>query len=260
MNKHVQNIFNSIVTNFMTGEIAESVAMACFPSPQAPSSSWSFTNRTIMFLSGTGDARGYQQWKAADRYVKKGSHPIHILAPCFKKDVDEKTGKEKRVLNHFNAVSVFRYEDTGGEELGLKAFEVPMLQLKTKCKEWGIPLQTDISFYRFYNYYSANRKEHSAATPDEMKFFWGLAKAGQKHLLNGNTPGPFHEAIADLCAQAICSAVGKTTVGDFKGAFQQIDLCAKEANKSVRYSCLYVLSEAERILNLIFDRKASCPN
>ena len=253
MNKHVQNVFNAIVGKFKTGEIAESIAMACFPSPEAPSSSWSFTNRTIMFLSETGDARGYRQWKTADRFVKKGSHPVHILAPRFKKEVDKATGQEKRILKYFNAVPVFRYEDTGGDELPSKAFEIPNLPLKSKGEEWGLPIHDEISSYRFYNYYSPEREYCSVASPEEIKFFWGLAKTGQKRL-NGSgemNKGPFEEAISDLAAQALCCLVGKMTCGEFKGTFQNIDMCAREASKSIRYSCLYVLSETERILKLI---------
>ncbi len=57
--------------------------MANFPAVDVPSGKWSFTNRTLMFLSGTGDARGFRQWKKAGRYVRKGTKAIFILAPTF---------------------------------------------------------------------------------------------------------------------------------------------------------------------------------
>ena len=76
MNDKVKKVLNVIVEKFKSGEIPEAVALASFPTMDVPSSQWSFTNRTIMFLSGTGDARGFLQWKQANRWVKKGARAI----------------------------------------------------------------------------------------------------------------------------------------------------------------------------------------
>ena len=64
MNERVKSVLNTIVEKFKTGEIPEAVALASFPVPDIPSARWSFTNRTLMFLSGTADARGFH---AAER-------------------------------------------------------------------------------------------------------------------------------------------------------------------------------------------------
>ena len=101
MNEKVKQVLNVILEKFKSGDIPEAVALASYPIPDIPSSKWSFTNRTIMFLSGTGDARGFRQWKQAERWVKKGAKAIYILVPCFLKQVDEETGEEKEVLRFF---------------------------------------------------------------------------------------------------------------------------------------------------------------
>ena len=98
MNEKVKQVLNVIVEKFMSGEIPEAVALASFPIPDIPSSKWSFTNRTMMFLSGTGDARGFRQWKEVNRWVKKGTSAIYIFIPCIKKEVVEETGYQPEVL------------------------------------------------------------------------------------------------------------------------------------------------------------------
>ena len=50
-----------------------------------PCKKWSYSNQFITYLHGTGDARGYNQWKEADRNVKKGSKAFHILVPMIYK-------------------------------------------------------------------------------------------------------------------------------------------------------------------------------
>ena len=57
MNKNIQKVLKSIVSAFESGNVPEAVAVASFPIPDIPSTQWSFTNRTIQFLSGTADAR-----------------------------------------------------------------------------------------------------------------------------------------------------------------------------------------------------------
>ena len=55
MNK-VRHVLQVIVDKFESGEIPDAVAFASYPIPDIPSYEWSFTNRTLMFLGGTGDA------------------------------------------------------------------------------------------------------------------------------------------------------------------------------------------------------------
>jgi len=79
MNDKVKQVLSLIIDKFKNGEIPEAVAYAMFPIPDIPSAKWSLMNRTLMFLSGTQDGRGFKQWQKADRFVKKGSKAIYIL-------------------------------------------------------------------------------------------------------------------------------------------------------------------------------------
>ncbi len=88
-----------------------------------------------MLLNNTEDARGFNQWREAGRYVKKGSKAFYILAPMFKKIREEKVSSgeitEKEILAGFRAVAVFRFEDTEGEPIIKEEFNVNMSQWQT---------------------------------------------------------------------------------------------------------------------------------
>src|SRR5659263_112895 len=84
---------------------------------------WSFLNRLLMYCNNTKDARGFNQWKQAGRYIIKGSHAFYILAPMFKKVIDKKTSEEKQIIAGFKAVPVFRFEDTDGAPI-IRKFKI----------------------------------------------------------------------------------------------------------------------------------------
>lgn len=113
----VKNVLDQILKAFESGQIPEAIKMATFPMIEVPCSHWSFNNRLIVFLNGTADARGFQQWKEIGRCVKKGSKAIYILVPCFlKKRVDEESGDEEKYLTFFKCAPVFAVEVTEGQE------------------------------------------------------------------------------------------------------------------------------------------------
>src|SRR5512136_2959279 len=97
----VKQALESIVQRFKEGDIPEAIAYSMFPIPNIPASKWSLLNRTLMFLSGTGDARGFRQWKEAGRHVKRGSHSFTILAPRFIKRPSENEEETEPILAGF---------------------------------------------------------------------------------------------------------------------------------------------------------------
>jgi hypothetical protein len=255
MNNRVKQVLGVIAEKFKSGQIPEAVAMASFPVPDIPSSMWSFTNRTLMFLGDTGDARGFRQWKEVDRWVKKGAKAIHILVPYFKKEVDDATGEEKEVLRIFKSTPVFRYEDTEGKELDYEKLELPSLPLVQKAKEWGLSVKAVPGNYTFMGYYSPKRGEIALATPEEITFFHELAHAGHDRIKGGLTRGqdPLQEIIAELSAQTLCRLVGKQAKDTTGNSFRYIERYAKEGNMTPHTACLKVLGETEKVLNLILN-------
>ena len=253
MNDNVKQVLNVIVEKFKSGEIPEAVALASFPIPNIPSSRWSFTNRTLMFVFGTGDARGYRQWQEVNRWVKKGAKAIYIFIPCIKKEVDEETGEEKEFLKYFKSSPVYRYEDTDGEKLDYEQPEVPDLPLLDRAKEWSISVKAVPGNYRFRGYYSPQRQEIALATPEEKTFFHELAHAGHERVNGALKDGqdPFQEIVAELSAQALCHLVGKQTADTLGNSYQYIERYAEEVKMTAHSACLKVLSETEKVLQLI---------
>ena len=253
MNNRVKQVLNVIVEKFKSGEIPDAVAMASFPVPDIPSSKWSFTNRTLMFLAGTGDARGFRQWTQANRWVKKGAKAVYILVPCFKKKIDDETGEETNVLRSFKSTPVFTYEDTQGEELDYKNIELPSLPLLDRAKEWGLSVKAIPGNYRFRGYYSPQRQQIALATPEEKIFFHELAHASHEKIKTGLVSGqdPLQEIVAELSAHALCILVGKQTKDTSGNSFRYIEGYADKIKMTPHSACLKVLGETEKVLNLI---------
>jgi hypothetical protein len=109
-----------------------------------PASHWTLRNRILIALQGHYDARGFQQWKAVGRSVRKGERATFILAPRFRKVEAEDNGDEEseRELSGFLAVPVFGYIQTEGEPLDFESEEVAAfidrLPLLEVAKAWGI--------------------------------------------------------------------------------------------------------------------------
>ena len=175
MNAKIKQALESIVQRFKEGDIPEAIAYSMFPVPNIPASKWSLLNRTIMFLSGTSDARGFRQWNEVGRRVKRGSKSFTILAPRFVKNQTEDEEEMEPVLAGFLAVPVFRVEDTDGEPLDYQTIELPELPLMELAREWGISVKAVPGNYLYSGYFSQDRKEIGLASKEESIFFHELA-------------------------------------------------------------------------------------
>ena len=244
MNKNIQKVLDSILEAFETGNIPEAVAIASFPIPDVPSAQWSFRNRTIQFISGTADARGFKQWKSVNRHVQKGSKAIYILVPCFKKEVDQETGEEESRLTFFKGMPVFRVEDTEGAPLEYQNIELPELPLLDRAKELGVSVKAVPGNYRYYGYYAPDRKEIAMATPSEKTFFHELSHAAD-HIIKGSLkPGQnsLQEVTAELCAQALARICGKSLKDTTGNSYQYIK------NTQSKSKCLHTRPASKSFL------------
>jgi hypothetical protein len=251
MRDNVKQVLDSIMERFKSGDIPEAVAMSMFPIPDIPSAKWSILNRTIMFLSGTRDARGYRQWQQSNRYVKKGSKALYILVPFMKKiETDE---GDKEALYGFGCKPVFRFEDTDGETLEYEQIELPQLPLVEKAEEWGISVKAVPGNYWYKGFYSPDRKEIALATKEECVFFHELAHVSHEKVKGSlkNGQDPLQEIVAELSAQALCRIVGKSGVKYLGNSYRYIEKYADKLKMSPYSACIKVMSEVEMVLNLI---------
>ncbi|MCK5743484.1 MAG: antirestriction protein [Caldisericia bacterium] len=255
MNTKVKDVLATILERFKSGDIPEAIALASYPVADTPSKTWSFTNRTLMFIQGTGDARGFRQWKAADRWVKKGAKAIYILVPCFNKLEDKEDDTENSKLTYFKTAPVFAYEDTEGKPLDYTLIEIPDLPLLDVAKEWGISVKTIPGNYKYYGYFSPTKQEIALASPEETIFFHELAHAAHEKVKGKLRKGqePIQEIVAELSAQALCNLVGKKANETFGNSFRYIERYAKSMKLSPFSACLKALSETEKVLNLILQ-------
>jgi hypothetical protein len=258
MKDRIRQALDGILERFKSGDIPEAVAYSMYPvADDIPSAKWSMLNRILMFISGTADARGYKQWLSVNRYVKKGSKCFHILVPYIKKVEDEETGEEKEVLVTFMCRPVFRYEDTDGEPLEYKQVELPDLPLLERARQWGISVKAIPGNYRYYGCYSPQRKEIALATPEEKTFFHELSHAAHETVrarLKGGQDS-FQEIVAELSAQVLCILVGKEAHDTFGNSYRYIERYAEKAKLTPHSACLKVVSQTEKVLNLILNGK-----
>ncbi|MGD9733971.1 MAG: antirestriction protein [Desulfamplus sp.] len=253
MNDNIKQTLDKILAAFESGDIPDAVAIASFPIPDIPSAKWSWRNRTIQFICGTADARGYRQWLSSGRHVKKNSRAIYILSPCVSKLTDEETDEDNKVVKWFKATPVFRVEDTDGEPLSYANIELPELPLIQRATEWNISVRAIPGNQQYRGYYAPERKEIALATPSEKTFFHELSHAAD-HIIKGKLKAgqdALQEVSAELSAQALARMVGKSIEDTTGNSYQYIKSYASKLRISPHQACLTVLSQTEKILNLI---------
>ena len=245
-------VLKEVIDKFRSGDIPEAIALSIFPIPNIPAGKWSLLNRTLMFLSGTEDARGFKQWNTAGRHVKKGARALRIFAPRFKKLSKEGSQEETAVLTGFLLVPVFRVQDTEGDPLNYEAIVVPEdLPLLDVARAWGVDVKAIPGNFHYYGYFSPGRNEIALASPEECVFFHELAHAGHNKIVPLK-PGQDwkQEIVAELSAAVLCRLVGKKP-DNLGQSYRYIEKYATKANRSAPQACLEVFGDVEKVLNLI---------
>ena len=252
MTKTIEAALKKVLECFESGNLPKAISYNVFPAANIPSSKWSLINRILMFLSDTQDARGFRQWKEANRYVKKGAKAIHILVPRIMKRKNDE-GDEEEKLAGFMARPVFRMEDTKGETVEYEKVELPNLPLMEKAKQWGISVKPIPGNYSYYGYFSRQKKEIGLASKEETVFFHELAHAAHQRLMGNDKKSETwkSEIVAELTAAVLCHVAGKTS--KYLGNnHRYIEHYAKKANLTAVQGCLKVMSDVEKVLGLIF--------
>src|SRR5687767_8391427 len=117
----LRKAINLVLNEFKTGNIVESLSKSYLKSTNIPSDSWSLTNKILMFIAGTTDARNYDAWKRAGRQVQYGAKAFYISAPLKKtiQELNEDTGKyeDVEITIGYRPQPEYRIEDTKGLEV-----------------------------------------------------------------------------------------------------------------------------------------------
>jgi len=251
-NDKVKDVLTSILDRFKSGDIPKAIAFSIFPIADIPAAKWSLCNRTLMFFAGTQDARGFQQWKEAKRYVKKGAKSFLILVPKFAKK-ENGEGEEETFLAGFLTAPVFRLEDTDGEPLAYQQIQLPKLPLVEVAQQWGVSVKAIPGSYCYYGYYRDSAKEIALATEEEAVFFHELSHAAHAKVLGKLKPGQDwkQEVVAELSAAALCHMVGKDGDKHLGNSYTYIERYASKAKITPLAACFQVIGDVGKVLQQI---------
>lgn len=259
MDNQVQEIIESVLQDFRQPDSLDRIASHVIPRDDRPCGKWSLLNRYIA-VRRSEDSRGFRQWEALGRQVKKGAKALFILAPLLvwakKKD---KNGVEKneKVLVGFKRVPVFKIEDTDGKPVAYPDFTPKQMPpLLNVAKTWGLDVQYGPDFFdrHMLGFYRPGEGEIRLMSHDVKVFFHELAHAGherlQKQKLNSGQD-PKQEIVAEFSAAILLRLYG------FKGEGNAYDYIARYAvttgKNDVPRACMSVLSVVEKIVKSILE-------
>lgn len=257
----VQKAIQQLLKMFETEELPKAVALTTINTiagSEIPCHKWSLGNQVLTLISGTTDARGFKQWEQVGRKVKKGAKAFYILGPRTRKVKIENTGtgeeKEVIMVNGFNSLPVFRYEDTEGKELDRPDYSPPELPpLVDVAKTYGVNVQYGPFTERFYGYFSSGEKRIMLCSHDVAVFFHELAHAIHntfKPLKGGQDKG--QEIVAETVAAVLCQIYGYD--GYIYQGYKYIQEYAKAENGSgVVKEIMKVLGDIQKVLEVILN-------
>ncbi|NQU20174.1 MAG: antirestriction protein [Candidatus Nealsonbacteria bacterium] len=225
-----------------------------------PCRRWSWSNQLLAALAGTGDARGYRQWQAVGRQVKKGAKSFPILCPCIRKFEDKESGEEKSALYGFTSAPVFRLEDTEGEPLpGPDPETVAWLEslpLRDVAQTWGVSVDCfNGKGGRYYGYY---KHGDAIALGVENLSTWChelVHAADDKARTITRAPGqqPDNEIVAELGGAILLEILGHETESDRGGCWDYVQRYAEKAKLDPIQACQKLLKRTCDCVALILD-------
>jgi len=208
----VHEASEKLLEMFKTGQMPEAISLTIIKKQQGddqPSYHWSIGNQILMYAQGTTDARGYDQWRKVDRFLKKGSSAIYILGPLTKKIKEE--DEEKVIITGFRPIPIFRYEDTDGQELIKPDYSPPELPPLWNVAEFmGIKLNYAATSGGYYGKFSPSRNEITLCSHDACVYFHELAHAVHGQIRANLKAGQDaeQEIVAETAAAVLCQQQG----------------------------------------------------
>ncbi|NPV72290.1 MAG: M48 family peptidase [Pelotomaculum sp.] len=254
---------NRLLEMFKTGDLPAAVARTVIRGQGRPCDKWSLGNRLIMLISGTEDARGFNQWQEVGRRVKKGAKAFYILAPVTRKrttrrtEVDPDTGEEtevteeRTVVTGFRGVPVFRYEDTEGDPLPTYDPPVPP-PLYDVAKRFVDDVKYQPFVGGYFGCFKPGKREIVLTTHDAGVFFHELAHAVHDQVRPGGLKGGQHvdqEIVAETAACALCELYGYS--GYTWHGWRYIQAYAALDGQQALKAVMGVLTEVEKVLGVI---------
>ncbi len=211
-------------------DLVDTIKRAALIPNDSPCAKWSYFNRILTAFAGTGDARGFRQWKDAGRSVKKGAKAFYILIPCHKtkkKENDDGEEESARVLVGFKGAPVFRVEDTEGEALPDHTPE-RLPKLADVAESLGVTVEyTGNDGSGAHGYFNRQSSEIKLFTHDLSVFYHELA-----HALHHKT-GKLRDRVADPDGAKINETVAEVSAAVLVSIFEG-EQCGMQALQYVQ--------------------------
>jgi antirestriction protein ArdC len=259
MTEHAKQILDSVMEEITAEKAVAFIRERLFSDGiDIPCKRWSCLNQFVAFLNGTGDARGYNQWKEAGRAVKKGAKAIYILVPMIYKIKDkEKEGQEEEVLKGFKAMPVFRAEDTEGKELDyiakLREFDPDSLPLIDVARSLGISVSAGLTGDAG-GWFRPADKSITMGSNSALTFLHELSHAVDHALPDKSLDHAFNEVVAELSAAFLCNLYGINYNHDSVTAY----IRSWAGEDRAAFFCVAALERVEAIYHYIQDAKQQC--
>ena len=262
---------NALVAAFERGDVPAAVARTVLTEGDnkgvagRPMDAWSWNNRFLAVLMlGTDDARGYQQWRAVGRQVRKVETAAHILIPCTgKREVETDGGKEERsFLYGFKSCPVFGLEQTevadaakweaaGSKAPDYKPAEPPPLW--EVAEAWGIKVSYAPFRGRYYGWCAVDGRQIGLNTHDTLTWLHELGHAAETRTRGANKGGQKwdQEVVAETVGAVLCEMLGQ---GQVKGqAYGYVRDYAAAAGMTAGQACLKVLGRIRAAVEAIVE-------
>jgi hypothetical protein len=219
-----------------------------------PSNSWSFSNRLLMQMQGTNDARGFRQWQKIGRNPFDWAKQVTILAPKITKIKDVKNDEEKTIITGFTTLGLYAIENTYGKKIEDPNETLELPNMHQVAEAWGIKVRYE-RVAGAWGYFSPTAKEIVLGTEDQSVYFHELAHAAHLKIDGKLQSGqdPEQEAIAQLSAAVLSRMYGVKVDND---TFKYIANYTK-SNKpdAVARMCMRVAEKTSQVIELILTTK-----
>lgn len=210
--KKFDEAVQELLSMFSRKEFPKQVAMTVIHRKDSvPSDKWSITNRLIMLvIGGTEDARGYKQWQAVGRQVKKGSKAFDIIAPLTRKVHNDEKDEDEVIVFGYRSVPVFKIEDTDGKKIPVVDYKPkelpPFLDVAEKM---GIEVRWKPVHRPAYGYYRLSDNSITLCSQDYVVYFHELGHAIHNTIESlEDVPDEKAEVVAELTAAVLAEMAG----------------------------------------------------
>jgi len=258
----LRKAINKILNEFQTGNIVESLSKSYLKSTNIPSDKWSLTNKILMLIAGTNDARSYNAWRDAGRQVQAGVKAFYISAP-MKKEIEEfnketNQYEKKEITIGFRPQPEYRYEDTLGQEIEYTEKLAELPTYKEIAKGLGLSVKTAKSVIGEYGSYSSVLKEIKICTPNVKTFFHELAHAAHDIYLANNgkkledLDKKHKEVVAEFSGLVLTRMYGYEANGDLGYTLAYLKSWTDtNDNDKVYHAVTELIKEIEQVLNIV---------